>query len=517
MKSLLFIIIHFLFFILVTPALAADGDYKKMLSEFENFHLDYRPRFLNKEGEQPESTLGFPDKDVGLDELQRRWDQLVEGVFEKDSYLYLSGKEWEELKVLKTNEEMAVNYLNTHQDIDSYLKLAFIRNLHLQSVKKGLEAKLESYPQVIQLEDILSQFSSFVKELDIKAGPKLHQTSIRQSYPFPGALSLKAGIAAQEVRIAKEKYEIALRDTVTQIKETFYEGVFLAQAVRITEEHIMLLQDLETAASMHYRTGKGGFNDVIKAQIKISKFKDDLVNLKEEKRVIEAKMAWFFNISSLFYFAFPSSPQLVSVSLSVQELIDIAFNHQQELRLLLEEIKKSEMAIELAEKKYYPDLSPGFSYFEDRKGSRIGTVKTDESFVNRPDIQPPYWFGRNDAYIREARSNFQALNKALENHKEELRYKVKEFLYELDKAERAVKLFENSLMPLAQNALEVSIGEYKTGKTDFLSLLDAETTLLNFGIGYQSALRNYRQNNARLEQLIGRQISELEVKNESPN
>ena len=90
--------------------------------------------------------------------------------------------------------------------------------------------------------------------------------------------------------------------------------------------------------------------------------------------------------------------------------------------------------------------------------------------------------------------NYQSLLKKLADQKEGLRFQVKKFFYELDKAERAVGLYEKSLLPLAQKALELSVVEYKTGKTDFLSLLDAETTLLNFGIDYQMALKNHGQN-----------------------
>ena len=501
--------------IIVVPGWTEDGDYKKMISEFEKFRSTYQQDLLKVEPEQQEPQSESLKTDAELDELQRRWDQLVKGIFKKESFFYLDEDERDQMEALRINQDKTISFLSTHSDIPSFLKVAFIRSLHLQSVKKELEAKLESYSQVVQLEDILGQFSSFVKELDTKAGTAQHQTSIKQSYPFPGALSLKANIAEQEVRIAKEKYEIAIRDTVTQLKETFYEWVYLPQAIRITKEHLQLLQELEAVASVHFRTGKGGFNDIIKAQIKISKLKDDLISLEEEKGVVEAKLAWFFNIGSPFPAEPPDSQALNPIELPAPELIKVAFKHQQELKLLLEEIRKSEMAIELAEKKYYPDLTPGISYFENRKGSRVGTVKTSESFETAPDTQPKLWFGENDAYIREARLNYQSLLKKLDDQKEGLRFKVKKFFYELDKAERAVVLYEKSLLPLAQKALEVSVAEYKTGKTDFLSLLDAETTLLNFGIDYQMALKNHGQNKARLEQLVGKQLSRIEVKHEN--
>jgi outer membrane protein, heavy metal efflux system len=516
MKS--FLLTTFLFgaLIVAPPGWAEDGDYKQMISEFEKFRSTYQQDLLQEEPEQPETQAGPVKTDSERDELQNRWDRLVKGIFKKESFFYLDEAEQEEMEVLKTNMDKTVSFLSAHPDISSFLKVAFIRNLHLQSVKKKLEAKLESYSQVVQLEDVLGQFSSFVKELDTKVGTAEHQTSIKQSYPFPGALSLKANIAEQEVRIAKEKYEIAIRDTVTHLKETFYEWVYLPQAIRITREHLQLLKELEAVASVHFRTGKGGFNDIIKAQIKSSKLKDDLINLEEEKGVVEAKLVWFLNIASPFPVQPPASQTLDPMNLPAPELLRVAFIHQQELKLLIEEIKKSEMAIELAEKKYYPDLTPGFSYFEDRKGSRVGSVKTSESFTTTPGTQPELWFGENDAYIREARLNYQSLLKNLEDKKEELRFQVKKFFYALDKAERAVRLYEKSLLPLAQKALEVSVAEYKTGKTDFLSLLDAETTLLNFGIDYQKALKNHGQNKARLGQLVGKPLSRIEVKHETP-
>ena len=515
MKFILSITLLSLSFIVVTPGWTEDGDYKKMISEFEKFRSFYQQDLLKIEPKKQEPHSDPLKTDTKLNEIQRRWDQLVKGIFKKESFFYLDEDEQEKMETLRTNQNKTVSFLNTYPDIPSFLKVAFIRNLHLLSVKKELEAKLESYSQVVQLEDVLGQFSSFVKELDTKAGSAQHQTSIKQSYPFPGALSLKANIAEQEVRIAKEKYEIAIRDTVTQLKETFYEWVYLPKAIQITKEHLQLLQELEAVASVHFRTGKGGFNDIIKAQIKISKLKDDLINLEEEKAVVEAKLAWFFNIGSPFPVEPPGSKTLHFIGLPAPELITAAFKHQQELKLLFEEIRKSKMAIELAEKKYYPDLTPGFTYFENRKGNRVGNVKSSESFDTSPDTKPKLWFGENDAYIREAKLNYQSLLKKLEHKKEELRFKVKKFLYELDKAERAVVLYKKSLLPLAQKALEISVAEYKTGKTDFLSLLDAETTLLNFGIDYQMALKNHGQNTARLEQLIGRQLSQIEGAHEN--
>lgn len=83
----------------------------------------------------------------------------------------------------------------------------------------------------------------------------------------------------------------------------------------------------------------------------------------------------------------------------------------QKLKLIQAKVEKSNLAIELAEKKYYPDLSLGFAYFENRKGNKVGVAKTEGAFNQRPNIKTDLWFGKDDAYIREARSRYRSLLK----------------------------------------------------------------------------------------------------------
>jgi len=514
MKSITFLLILNLIFVIPFSAFSEEDEYKSLLLEFENFRSSFNTGNLEQEMSQNEILTETQKTSSEIEEVQQRWNSLVNRIFEDDAFFSLSSKEKEEIQIFEDNSDLAKSFLKEKQDMASFVRVAYVRNLLLQSAKKELEASLESYSQVVQLEDVLGQFSSFVKDLDTQVGPMLHQKPVQQYYPFPGALTLKASMSEQEVRISKTQYEIVLKNVITKTKVAYLEWAYLNQTIKITQDHLKLLKELETVASVHFRTGKGGFNDVIKAQIKHAKLKDDLVNLKEEKVIREAELAQLVNLSSDYSFTPPETVPLVSIITSVSDLHNLALKNQQELKLLIEELKKSQYAIELAEKNYYPDLSPGFSYFQNRKGNRVGIVKTDQAFNTKPETRPKYWFGKNDAFIREARLHHQALAKKLENHKENMLYQVKAFFFKLDKEERSVNLYQDSLLPLAQKALEVAIAEYKTGKTDFLSLLDAQTTLLNFGIDFQKALRNHGQKKARLEKLIGKELFASEVTNE---
>ena len=84
-----------------------------------------------------------------------------------------------------------------------------------------------------------------------------------------------------------------------------------------------------------------------------------------------------------------------------------------------------------------------------------------------------------------------------------IRFNISEHYFHLDKAKREILLYDDSLLSLAQKALDVAVSEYQTGKSDFLGLLDAQTTLLEFQLDLERAQKDYGQSLAMMEQAVG--------------
>ena len=438
-----------------------------------------------------------------LEEMKKRWNELIEMVSEKNPFFDFETEESKRIREESKSEKALLAILKNTLNVETLISLTFERNQALKAAKKEWESKLEAYSQVAQLEDILNQFSSFVRDIDTKSGSMLHQISVKKRFPFPGAMTLKGNIVEKEVQIAKEKYDITLRDLISDIKQTFYEWVFVLEEISITEENIALLKELESVAAIHFRTGKGGFNDVLKAQVKIIKMEEDLKTLQEQEKVIKAKITRHLNLPLSTPLGKPAGIKNAFISLSVEELYKTALKNEQKLKLLQAEVEKTNLAIELAEKKYYPDLSLGFAYFENRQKDRVGTGKTKEAFEEKPAAKTDFWFGENDAYIREVRLKYQSLLNSLESHKDMIQYSISKHYFMFDKARREILLYEDSLLDLARKELDVAVAEYQTGKADFLSLLDAQTTLLKFQLDHQRAIKDYGQALAMMEQSVG--------------
>jgi len=440
---------------------------------------------------------------IKLEAMKKRWDELIKKSSEKNPFFDFESEKSKKVREESKTEKGLFAVLKKPLDTEVLISLAFERNQGLKAAKKEWESTLEAYSQVTQLEDILNQFSSFIKDIDIKAVPMLHKMSVKKRFPYPGAMTLKGNIVEKEVQIAKEKYNIALRDTIVDIKKTFYEWVYVLEEIGITRGNLTLLKELESVASIHFRTGKNGFSDVIKAQIKISKMDNDLKTLREQEKVAKAKIAQHLDLPLKTKFGKPSEIKKAFISLSTEELYKTALKNEQKLKLIQAKVEKSNLAIELAEKMSYPNLSLGYAYFENRKGNKVGAAKTEEPFNERPNIKTHLWFGKDDAYIREARLKYQSLLSKHESHKNMIRFNISEHYFHLDKAKREILLYEDSLLALAQKALDVAVAEYQTGKADFLGLLDAQTTLLEFQHDLQKARRDYGQSLAMMEQAVG--------------
>lgn len=470
---------------------------------------DYYQRIAQLEGlvgvslGKPEEIASTEPKDrtKELEELKKRWDAMIHEKPKSTGLFDFESDKGQRIRRLAETEEIK-EILKQGIDLDSLILVTSVRNPGLKSAKKNWASKLEKYSQATQLDNILRQYQAFIKDLDL-----MHQkASVSEKFPFPGTLTLKGDIVTKEVEIAREKYLITLRDLIVDIKNTYYELLYSGHAIQIADENLKLLKHLESVAHVKYKTGQAGYSDVVKVQTRISKQADDLITWREYKDTVVAKLNKFLNLPPQFPLGETTEVKLRDTGLSLEELIDLGLKSQQELRIIQLRIDKTNLAIELAEKKFYPDFTLGFSYFEDEQGNLVGVGKTAEPFSLKPVNKTNVWFGKNDAYVREARLVYQALIDELESQQNKFRFSVKELFFQLDTARRDVLLYKESLLVLAKNNLDVAQVDYQSGKADFLDVLDAQATWLDYNLLYHQYVREQNQNLARLEQTIGKRL-----------
>jgi len=492
------------------PSLAKN--YDEMLEEFNSSKLTDNV-VSSEESKTLETTPDIVDDNFikrkkELEAMSARWDSLISKVGRNDLFNFESEKSIKVRELAKDDGKIK-KFLSESINLSSLIAAAYERNPALADAKIVWKSAIEKYSQAARLDEIMRQYRAFVKDLNTKVGPRLEKASVMMNFPFPGILTIKGDIVSKEVEIAKEKYDIVLRNLIHNLKSSYYECAYLARLVKVIEGNITLLKSLESTAYVKYNTATAPYSDIIKVQLRISRLSDDLTTAKEHKMTVVAKINQLLSLPPMTPLGTLEEEKPNVVNLSVAKLIKMGFSSQQELKIIKLRIQKTNLAITLAEKKFYPDLTAGYSYFENDTGNLAGTNKDRPSFSLRPASKPAFWFGTNDAYIREARLKYQAMQKKRISIEDRLSYRVKELHYLLDKAKRGVYLYKDSLIALSRDALKVSETEYLAAKVDFLNVLDAQEILLDYEIDYARSIKAQRQTAAAMEKTLGTSLAQV--------
>jgi cobalt-zinc-cadmium efflux system outer membrane protein len=458
-------------------------------------------KYMEQISSQEEMVATYPQAEelekIGqkLKQWKKDWEKIIQAAPEEIFLFNLQSPILKEKRRLAQSKEI-LNILKQKVDLELLITATLERNPAIAAAKKEWQAALEKFSQADRLEHLMLQYESFVR--DLKLGTSAMPKG-RNEFPFPSLTSLKGDIALKEVEIAREKYLLRVRDTLTQTETAFYQRVFLVRAIEILEEDIKLLKDLESSALTRYNTGKTGYSNVIKINTMLEKSETDLKNEIEGEQTVAAKVNYLLNLPEDFPLGDFIEPKVNQRTVQVEQLYQTGLENRQELVILQRTIEKINLAILMAEKKIYPDYSLGYSSYE-----HVVYAKPEMKMKERPAQMPQYWFGTNDAYTREARMNYQAMQKKLESEKRELLYRLKDEVKKLNISLRDLKLYRDSLLKLAQDDLEVSLKDYQGGRVGFLDVLEAEKQLLKYRLAFQEAIRDHHQSQARIRQLIGR-------------
>ena len=472
------------------------------------YHTEVEKKIVNAESEpivEPDPFLS--EIEAKVLKYQKRWQAQLESETPMPNLFYdFSTDAMKAYRQLAASPEAARARLAEPITLELLVALGYEWNPELKSAHEKIRAVLEQYPQAVYLENVLRQYNAFTKQLDTTVGPLTHKEMMAMKFPFPGTLALKGQIITEDVRIAQKEFDIALRDLVTEIKLAYYDYIFLVEATRINVENQKLLQQMIAIAQTKFRVGQGKYSNVIMAQVELSKLANVIITLEQQRETIMARLNTLLNASADLPLGIPVPIEEERVVSTLDELYALAVQKRQEIQKQKLMISKMGLAVEMAKQMTYPDPTLGSSYFENRSITDLKhTEKMPMTFMTQRTLNPKntIWFGHRDSYIYEMDVKIEAMAHQIEKLESDLRFVVKKHHFGMETANRSIRLYRQTLLPQAQQALDAANTAYQSAQIDFLSFLDAQRTLLNLRIEEQRALRGYHQHLTQLEQAVG--------------
>ena len=190
-------------------------------------------------------------------------------------------------------------------------------------------------------------------------------------------------------------------------------------------------------------------------------------------------------------------PQAMSIE-DPNSLFTLAVSNRPEVQANQAQVERYEMEKRLMAKESVPDYRLGVEYRDFAHG--------DDMVMFTVGVELPLWRSKYRAATREAEKMRAASQAARQAAERQTSLDVQDASFRLMTARRTLELYKAELIPQAQARFNASEAGYRTGKTDFMDLLESERFLLDARIMAVMAEGNLGTQSARLERAVGRDL-----------
>ncbi|MFC1704035.1 TolC family protein [Candidatus Omnitrophota bacterium] len=390
--------------------------------------------------------------------------------------------------------------------LDSLISEALEENPGVQAAYDEWQAAEFKAQHAGSLPDPMASYAHFGQNVETRVGPQENKYGLSQKIPFPGKLSLKTKAQEKHAAVFKEKYEAAQRELTKNVKFVYYDIFWVERAIQTTEEEKAILESLEKVAQRRYESNMTPQQDVIKAQVELSKLIDKLFVLNRNRRSLEAKMNSLLNRPKGTALAPVENVELTPFAYSLEQLHVIALDEAEQLSVANLSVERAEYEKSLARLDYFPDFTVGVDYTQVGGGHTSAANDGQDAWMGKVAVTLPIWFGKLNAQMDEKKAALEASKNNYENIENILAYEVEDLFYKISTYYDTISLYKTALLPQTEQAFDAAKTSYETGKVDFLNWLDAERVLLQTRLTYYKAIVDYQKSIAYLERVVGKDL-----------
>jgi len=329
---------------------------------------------------------------------------------------------------------------------------------------------------------------------------------LSQAFPFPGKLRLREAAAQEMALAAGADVEEAQLQLIAGVKATWWRLHFLDRALEIITRNQQLLRQFVKIAETKYKVGKGLQQDVLLAQVELSKLLDRQVQLRQKRRITEAQLNALLNRPTETTVRLPliTDIQLKDVLL-VSQLTELAAEHRPLLARQRNQVKSARARLDLANKGYYPDFKLSAAYGKRQLKRPDGSEVPDFATVMLSLNLPLYAGSKQSQAINQRSAELIKQQEGFQSVADRVAATISRYRADYTSASERVELFKLGIIPQAQQTVASMLAGYQVNKVDFLNLVRAQITLYNHETQYWMAVSDAQRALAQLTAAIGKE------------
>jgi outer membrane protein TolC len=324
---------------------------------------------------------------------------------------------------------------------------------------------------------------------------------VSQEVPFPGKRELRGQVAEKEAGAEFQAYLAVRLSVVSRLKQDYHQLHHATVSIEFVKRYQELLENIMKTAEARYSVGRASQQDVFKAQTQFAVFETQLVRFEQERaaKVIQINALRNRPGDTPVEASDEMPPGLLAVTLD--ELLAGARSHSPELAREQKLVERGDAAANLSRKDYYPDYTLSGGYFNQGSMPPMWQFRVDFKL-------PAYFWNRQRAAVNEQAFTATEARRNYESTEVSLEARIREQYTVAQTARRLVELYEKSVIPGAQLALESSLAGYETGTLDFLAVFSNFMNVVDYELMDHEAIMQFHVAKAQLEELSGVEVDE---------
>jgi outer membrane protein TolC len=332
------------------------------------------------------------------------------------------------------------------------------------------------------------------------------QVGLSQALPFPGKLSLLQEAADFESQAAEFRLEEKRLMLIQDVKTVWWNIFYLDQAIDTVERNQELFRQLNNIAETKYKVGKGLQQDVLLAQLELSKLLDDRITLTNLRKNESIRLNTLLDQHADTQLILPgleseSIPDLPDLDV----LLEQARNSNPAIQDLTSRVDAAGARVKLAELKYYPDFMAGAAYGFRGGENPDGSGRADFATFSIGMTLPFFNLTEKRRAVSQRRYEEIQRRKILQNTENSVQGRVTRAISDFKRATDEIELLKEGIIPQARQTLDSMLAGYQVNKVDFLNLVRAQTALYNYETRYWKSLSSANQAIARLSAAVGKE------------
>ncbi len=301
---------------------------------------------------------------------------------------------------------------------------------------------------------------------------------ITQALPYPGKLSLAGEAADHVAEAARLEVDEGALSLAAQVKQLWWRVFYLDRAMEILRRNLGVLRQFISVAETRYRVGLGLQQDVLLAQLELSKLMETEIALVAERRSGEARLNALLYQPSATPLVLPSQ---MDASLPVLRdegsLMEVAVQARPLLAAQRQQVQAAASQVELARKDYRPDFMLGANYEWRERATDMKSIMFAMSLPLRSG-------SRQDRALDQRNAELLAQRYGLQDSESRLAAEVAAARAEYQRAREQARLLKGGILPQATQTVASMLSGYQVGKVDFLNLSQAQITLHDYETRY---------------------------------